>query len=226
MDPAKQRTKRKSFKLGTAEAVGRSSRRFDNELVSNYAYGRRIPHQTSVHPNQKRITEIEQQIAHLSWQRRQNDRLIKQGLESTRSLKQKDGAMHLSANNTLEHLTWQNAVIQDELTRPLVLTDAEMSAVLRRERVSKERLRKYYETHHTAAQKLQDLVANRSDCDSPANKGRLRDLSMVENRIHRTMKELQVEEPFIHNRYSGYFGDKDLGTRCKAPGPLFDKFMH
>ena len=226
MDPTKRRVKKKCFKLGTQEAVGRSSRSADNELVTNYAYGRRIPHSTAVHPNQKRITEIEQQIAHLSWQRRQNDRLIKQGLESTRSLKQKDGAMHLSTNNTLEHLTWQNAVIQDELSRPLVLTDAEMSAVLKRERISKERLQKYYETHHSAAQKLQNLVANRSDCESPANKGRLKELSMVENRIHETMKELRVEEPFIYNRYSGYFGDKDLGTRGKMVGPLFDKFIH
>ena len=142
-----KRIPQRTTKLGMGTAIGRSSRSADNELLTNYAYGRRIPHQTTVHPNQKRITEIEQQIAHLSWQRRQNDRLIKQGLNSTRSLKQKDGAMHLSTNNTLEHLTWQNAVIQDELSRPLVLTDAEMSAVLKRERISKERLQKYYETH-------------------------------------------------------------------------------
>ena len=221
-----KRIPQRTTKLGMGTAIGRSSRSADNELLTNYAYGRRIPHQTTVHPNQKRITEIEQQIAHLSWQRRQNDRLIKQGLNSTRSLKQKDGAMHLSSNNSLEHITWQNAVIDDELTRPLVLTDAEMSNVLRRERVSKERLQKYYETHHAAARKLQNLVGNRSDHASPANKGRLKELSSVEDRIQETMKDLKGEEPFINNRFSGYFGDKEVGTRGKQFGPLFDKFIH
>ena len=177
------------------------------------------------HPNQKRITEIEQQIVQLSWQRKQNDRLIRRGLESTKSLKQKDAIIHLSQNNTMENLRWQQAVIKDELTRPLVLTDQQMSQVLRDERVAKERLQKYYETHLAASVKLQDVVLRRPDPDSPDNRARLVGLAQVEDRVKKGLQNLHNEKPTIHNRFSGLFGDEETG-RGPIHGRLFDKFFH
>jgi len=92
--------------------------------------------------NSKRILEIEQQIAQLQWQRKQNDRLIQQSLESTKSLKQKDSVIQISVNNLSEKALWQNSVINDELSRPLVLSDQQMNEFLKYERITKEKLQK------------------------------------------------------------------------------------
>ncbi len=93
-----------------------------------------------------RLTDIKQQIAQLEWRRKQNDRLLKIGIESTKSLKQKDALIKISQNNLAIKSVWQSAVIRDELSRPLVLTDTEMSAVLRSNKVAKKRLSQVHNT--------------------------------------------------------------------------------
>ena len=92
---------------------------------------------TSTSEKTDRITEIEQQLAQLGWQRKRNERLIRMGLESTKMLKQKDSVLQISVNNAFEKSEWQRAVIRDEMSRPLVLSEAECIQILRNERVAK-----------------------------------------------------------------------------------------
>eukprot|EP01041_Mallomonas_annulata_P000520 gene520-996_t len=72
-----------------------------------------------------RSTEIEQQLAHLRWRRLQNERAIRNSLESSKAMQQNDMMLQISVNHTNEKKIWMTSVIEDELSRPLVLPNAD-----------------------------------------------------------------------------------------------------
>lgn len=73
-----------------------------------------------------RITDLEQQIAHLRWRRIQKERSIKNSLVTTKTLKQKDLVLSLSVDKPAERSFWTHSVVYDEVERPLVIDDAEL----------------------------------------------------------------------------------------------------
>ena len=74
----------------------------------------------------KRITELEQQMAHLEWKKAQNERAYRHTLEKTRVMHQNDIILKMSVDNNSEKAAWMKSVIKDELSKPLVLSDPEM----------------------------------------------------------------------------------------------------
>ncbi|RYH18143.1 hypothetical protein EON65_27560 [archaeon] len=76
-----------------------------------------------------RAVEIEQQLAQLRWRRLQNERSIKNYLETTKVMKQKDTILGLSVDQSAEKIDWLDSVVRDELARPLVLNDTELHQV-------------------------------------------------------------------------------------------------
>lgn len=89
-----------------------------------------------------RVVDIEQQIAHLRWLRQQNERSIRQTIESSKILKQKDTILGLSVDQTTEKNMWTTKVVKDELTRPLVINDEELYQIQYDENRIKLRLHK------------------------------------------------------------------------------------
>lgn len=87
-----------------------------------------------------RAIEIEQQLAQLRWRRLQNERSIRNYLETTKVMKQKDTILGLSIDQSAEKIDWLDSVVRDELTRPLVLTDTEIHQVEVDEHRVKQRL--------------------------------------------------------------------------------------
>ena len=69
---------------------------------------------------------LEEQIAYLRWCRMQNERQIRTSLELTRSLQERDEILRVSHNKSTANTEWMHSVIEDELSKPLVLSDAEM----------------------------------------------------------------------------------------------------
>ena len=61
-----------------------------------------------------RIQSIEEQLAHLRWKRMQNERKIRHGINTTKSMKEKDTILNLSIDNAGERATWMTSVIKDE----------------------------------------------------------------------------------------------------------------
>lgn len=78
-------------------------------------------------PKQKsdREVEIEQQIAHLQWLKNQNERSYKKSLQKTRVTQQNDQILKIAVDKNNEKFVRMKNVIKDELSKPLVLTDAE-----------------------------------------------------------------------------------------------------
>jgi len=96
---------------------------------------------------QRRIKDIEQQIAQLRWERSQKERLIKSALETTKSLKTKDAIFQLSIDHAGEKALWQTAVVKDELSRPLVLSDSDMHKIQFEETLQKEKVNQVLDTN-------------------------------------------------------------------------------
>lgn len=74
----------------------------------------------------RRVTEIEQQMAHLEWLKAQNERAYRNTLEKTKVMQQNDIVLKMSVDHNNERAVWMTSVIRDELSKPLVLSDAEI----------------------------------------------------------------------------------------------------
>jgi hypothetical protein len=89
-----------------------------------------------------REREIQQQLAQLRWRKAQNERSIRNYLETTKVMKQKDTILGLTIDQSAERMQWLDSIVRDELARPLVLTDEELHQIQYDEHKMKKRLSK------------------------------------------------------------------------------------
>ena len=73
-----------------------------------------------------RIQDIEQQLAYLQWRKRRNERAIRDTLEATKLMKQKDIFMNAMSGGKA---AWRNDVAAEEETKPLALTDEQVAVL-------------------------------------------------------------------------------------------------
>ncbi len=72
----------------------------------------------------------------------QNERAIRNSLEATKVLKQKDTILGLAVDQSSEKTLWMSSIVRDELSRPLVITDAELHQVQYEDDKVRKRLHK------------------------------------------------------------------------------------
>lgn len=72
-----------------------------------------------------REIEIEQQIAHLQWLKNQNERSYQKTMQKTRVIQKNDQILKIAVDKNNEKFVRMKNVIKDELSKPLVLSDAE-----------------------------------------------------------------------------------------------------
>jgi len=89
--------------------------------------------------SQKRVKEIEEQLAYLKWRKMQNERSVKASLLTTRALSSNDSMTNIARNKHQEKIEWLSAVAVDELQRPLVIEDYEMNRIQEEEARNKEK---------------------------------------------------------------------------------------
>lgn len=89
-----------------------------------------------------RASDFEQQLTQLRWRRMQNERAIRNSLEATKVLKQKDTILGLAVDQSSEKTLWMSSIVRDELSRPLVVSDGELHKVQSEDERTKRRLRK------------------------------------------------------------------------------------
>jgi disulfide oxidoreductase YuzD len=92
----------------------------------------------------KRYVEIEQQMAHLEWLKAQNERAYRNTMEKTRVMHQNDIILKMSVDHNSERASWMASVIKDELSKPLVLSDAEVFEMSKRREGDSLRLNKVF----------------------------------------------------------------------------------
>lgn len=169
-----------------------------------------------------RAREIEQQLAQLRWRRMQNERNIRNYLESTKVMKQKDTILGLTIDQSAERMQWLDSIVRDELTRPLVLSDEELHKVQYEENKMKKRLSKvqlltylFYSCFVTnksflvnqyAKQQLENLNKLQHDLEErhprTADGKVIRELQLdrfseIEGRLQDNISSIDQKKPFI-----------------------------
>ena len=76
-----------------------------------------------------RTADLETQVSFLRWSRLQKDSAIKHAVEHSHNLKDRDTTLQLITSQGTDRIIWRRSVIADELTKPLVLTDAEALSI-------------------------------------------------------------------------------------------------
>jgi hypothetical protein len=92
--------------------------------------------------SKSRVNDFEQQLTQLRWRRMQNERAIRNSLEATKVLKQKDTILGLAVDQSSEKTLWMSSIVRDELSRPLVVSDAELHQVQTEDDRVRKRLQK------------------------------------------------------------------------------------
>lgn len=160
-----------------------------------------------------RVTDIEQQLAHLRWRRMQNERHIRGALEVTKSLQQRDKIMHVGIDSATEKSLWMTSVVRDELQRPLVITDEEIHKMQSDEAKTKKMLSKYAQVKLNTVTKLKKELKHQEEYVTSAKalrENRIKQNSMksIEKKIKSTMEEIDHR--------------KDLVPVVQIPKKLFD----
>jgi hypothetical protein len=147
-----------------------------------------------------RAREIEQQLAQLRWRRMQNERNIRNYLETTKVMKQKDTILGLTIDQSAERMQWLDSIVRDELTRPLVLSDEELHKVQSEESKMKKRLHKYANQQYHNLKKLQSEVAQReprTEDGKQIKEEQLILLQELETKLERNITEIEDKAPYI-----------------------------
>ena len=160
-----------------------------------------------------RVTDIEQQLAHLRWRRMQNERHIRSSLEVTKALQQRDKIIHVSVDSASEKSQWMTSVVRDELQRPLVITDEEIHKMQTDEAKVKKMLTKYAQVKLNTVAKLKKELKHQQEYVTTAKalrENRIKQQGMLE--IERKVKSMQIE---VSKR-------KDLVPVVQVPKKIFD----
>jgi len=160
--------------------------------------------------NPARVTDIEQQLAHLRWKRIQNERKIRNGLNVTKSMKEKDTILQMSIDHAGEKAMWMTSVVRDELTRPLVLSDEEMFKLQRDEINIRDRYKRNAERQEMLTLRIKEDMRSRENNAfiNPAAKNlKQMQIKYIEGRIIERKKEIELQVPIVHAKWSGHNED-------------------
>ena len=148
-----------------------------------------------------REKDFEQQIAHLRWRRGQNERLIREALEATKVLKQKDTILGLTADQSADKSLWMTQVLRDELSRPLIISDEELHRIQFEDNKIKRRLLNYSKNQLENIDKQSQSVGNRFCKTTVGEKVReeqLEQLKNIKDKLQTHIKKIETKTPFIN----------------------------
>lgn len=148
-----------------------------------------------------REKDFEQQLAHLRWRRNQNERLIREALEATKVLKQKDTILGLTADQSADKSVWMTQVLRDELSRPLIISDEELHKIQYEDNKIKRRLLHYSKNQLENIDRQAHAVNNRF-CKTAAGEkmkeDQLEQLYLIKEKLQDNIKKIENRTPFIN----------------------------
>ena len=143
----------------------------------------------------------------------QNERHIRSALDVTKSLQQRDKIIHVSVDAASEKSQWMTAVVRDELSRPLVITDEEIHKIQTDEAKVKKMLSKYAQVKLNTIGKLKKELKHQQEYVT-STKG-LRENREKQNGISNIEKKVKTNIQDVTKR-------KDIVAVKQIPPKLFD----
>ena len=94
--------------------------------------------------------DIQMQLAHLKWRKTVNESKIRTAINASRALGERDLLMQLSVDRTAERAAWRQAVVEDELSKPLEVSERFMKQFEKEAKLQTERYDQQVELHTDA----------------------------------------------------------------------------
>jgi len=147
-----------------------------------------------------RAIDIEQQIAQLRWRRQQNERQIRSALETTKILKQKDTILGITVDYSAEKSVWTNAIVRDELSRPLIVSDEELHRIEADDAKVKRRLLKY---SHQQLDNVNKMIKEKEQRECKTLQGeqiplqQLEYLNQAKDKLQQNLLDISNRKPYI-----------------------------
>ena len=145
---------------------------------------------------------LEEQIAYLRWCRMQNERQIRTSLELTRSLQERDEILRVSHNKSTANTEWMHSVIEDELSKPLVLSDAEMHYLQESEAKTKKQLTQFTNVKLGAIAKIKGNLERQrnfvsTDLAKLNNLEKRKKIFKIEKKTKKTLKDIENRRDLV-----------------------------
>mmetsp|Transcript_7555 Transcript_7555/g.12700 ORF Transcript_7555/g.12700 Transcript_7555/m.12700 type:complete len:170 (-) Transcript_7555:196-705(-) len=162
-----------------------------------------------------REIEIEQQIAHLQWLKNQNERSYQKTMQKTRVIQQNDQILKIAVDKNNEKFVRMKNVIKDELSKPLVLTDAESYELEKQKLKRHEYFEKTAATHERVITKLSKQFSHKIEnnqntakflaeplynCDMLLDAVHEKQKKQIRPNPHTTMKRADVGRDFYSTK--------------------------
>ena len=158
-------------------------------------------------PEESRAADLEAQLAQLRWRKMQNDAQIKTALEQSRAMAEQDLVAQLSRTKTSEKAEWARSIIEDELSKPLEVSEQFMRKFEAEEQGREEGLSASKRRHAASVRRLAATVVRREEslAEKAAKLSRLaaesaRETSDIHNKIIQTKHVLQVDYMALGDR--------------------------
>ena len=151
-----------------------------------------------------RVTNIEQQLAHMRWRRMQNERAIRHNMVTTRKMQTMDLVIIAAANSAQERNEWITHVIKDELQRPLVLNDKDVVHLKEYDVQKKDKLIKCSERQIKTIEKLSRVAKARIEIGEGGKEiqlATLANLNLLKQKVTANKKKLSAESSVFKTRF-------------------------
>ena len=97
--------------------------------------------------NKKAISKLQTQMSHLRWKKMSTESRMQGMLHHTKTLKERDRVLLLGRNRTEETLRWKQAIIRDEMKRPLEASSDFMTTFMQQNENEEKRARDALKQH-------------------------------------------------------------------------------
>ena len=132
----------------------------------------------------------------------QNERQIRTSLELTRSLQERDEILRVSHNKSTANTEWMHSVIEDELSKPLVLSDAEMHYLQESEAKTKKQLTQFTNVKLGAIAKIKGNLERQrnfvsTDLAKLNNLEKRKKIFKIEKKTKKTLKDIENRRDLV-----------------------------
>ncbi|CAM9606957.1 unnamed protein product [Ectocarpus sp. 8 AP-2014] len=107
------------------------------------------------------LSDLHTKLAHIQWRRHANDKSIRKALETTKRLQERDMMLQLSVDREGERARWTEAIVRDELARPVEISEMFLKDWEQREGETRKRQLKETKLHLKSLKRVERTVTSK-----------------------------------------------------------------
>jgi hypothetical protein len=138
-------------------------------------------------PEVTQLDHLTEQLAQLQWRKMQNEANIRHALEATRAQQERDVLRQLETDRAGEKAAWMAGIIEDELARPLEVSEDFMHRFEAGEAVDAAKQAEATQRHVKGVEHLAKVVAKRGETAAATASSatrRANELSAIADELH------------------------------------------